>query len=333
MQRTGADAQGAGQNGPLGIRASVSLHSHTRIRGGKSSIFGKEMPTTTDTTTECVVLLEVFSADGGEVLCVGEGTGVFHGPAAALSDGANSAGDGTAAPFSSVPPEGNAQQAPGDGMTEVNGQGGADASGSGAAPPFTPIRPTSRATGAGSFSGAGGSGAGGAFSPSAKEAQAALRTAAQNAVFDLPRRLLAQSMRAGSVKIIGMDGDIVVLNAGSRQGWAIGREFEAQRSTRKVVDADSGEEFAVGFRKVAVLRITRIEADYCEAKVVGGGTLRAAEEEETERVLPCSDAGASALAPGGKNAAARTAGPAKKPGAAKTGTGKSARRIAQNPAR
>ena len=200
IQRGGAaSAPDVAQSGPLGIRASVSAHSHTTQRGGKTGVFGSQMPSSTYQTTDYTVLLEVLSPDGGEVLCVGEGVGVLQDHSLSHSGGEASAFDNSAQ-NNLLPPAGSGRKAADDGMTETNSQtsGGVPGDISNAplpsSEPPVPFNAGASGYGGGATGYSGGSGA----TPSASAAQAALRTAAQNAVLDLPRALLARAARTGS---------------------------------------------------------------------------------------------------------------------------------------
>ncbi len=303
------------QNTALRIRASVSVHTKFGQRGGKLSIFGETAPVVTIQTTEVKVLLEVLAGSQGQIVCVAEGKGTYFGrpngnssfgqpsttivpsgetvipigPDASQTTG-QPAGIGAVQrvpnrPYSPAVPGGSAPGQVNPNLTGVPGSlGNQNAPGipGGLGNPNPPGVPNILVDGANIGLGAADNG----FGTGSSEGQAALRTALHNAVFSLPRAALLQTLKSGAtIKVLDADGPNVVLNVGSERGFHKDDVFTLQRSSRKVMDNDTGEEIAVGFHTVAVLRLTEVAEGHSEALLSSGYPLKVTGDGETERLV------------------------------------------------
>ncbi len=275
----------------LGIRASVVTQTRFTQRGGKSHFFGAEQPVVSTATTEYLVLLEVITLSDGQVMCVSEGKATFRG-----SPGASGTGTDFAPP---IPPSG------GDSAVAVTSAPSAPPA-TGQSPqnspshlPQNPALPFPQ-SGTPPYGVPFGTSTGGnaPYSPQVQYGygsgtvdpsigQAALRIAVQNAVMSLPRLLLSRCVQQSgdSFRVLDIDGANVVLSAGSERGLHVGDTVTVQRTHRMVTLPETGKEIAVGFRTVATLEITQIEADHCEAVQRSGSPLQRVGSREKERFL------------------------------------------------
>ncbi len=306
-----ADA-GTETNKRLGLRASVLVHAKTAYRGGKLTIHGESAPVESFQTTELTVLLEVLSPDGGWVVCVAEGKGVYRGRPGGSYTGGSYPGGGQTTTF--LPPGSGVPSSyvPGANTTTVQGVAPTTATvpPSGTSPVPAPqadagvidantlpgpATSTPRTLNPGGFvppsdNGLGqlnGLGAGAGYGDqNSGEGQAALRTAIHNAVFSLSRAALMQALASGNtVRILDIDGANIVINAGSERGLHVGDVYTLQRSRRTIVDPETGQQIPVAFRNAAVARIAVVETGHSEAVLIEGSPLKAAEETETERLV------------------------------------------------
>lgn len=268
----------AGPSKKLGVRASVVTQSHTSTRGGKLTAFGKETATTSFQTTEYTVLLEVIALEDGQVVCVGEGKATFVG-----SPTAGSMGLDTAPPVP-ITPITSPGAVPVGTPTPLPATPGAVGT-----PPPVPTTPTTPGTvlpavGVSPIQSPLPMGSLGTVDTG--PGQAALGLALQNAVAHLPRTLMArQTQNSVAFRILDIDGSSVVLHTGGVGKLQEGDSVTIQRTRRKIQDTETGQEIAVGFRPIATLKITHVEADYCEATLLTGAPLQRALPEEAERFL------------------------------------------------
>lgn len=84
----------------------------------------------------------------------------------------------------------------------------------------------------------------------------------------------ANPTMAAQTLVADVDGKVVTLNKGQDAGYSTGQEIGIYRVGKVIKDPASGKVLKKKFKKVGVIRLTSVEADYSEGAIISGAGFK-----------------------------------------------------------